>query len=98
MILKWYTTILTAEKAQCAETEEDALAFAFFLDIFEDKCKFIAIDGEHEAEIHNGIIKLKMIDVDTISHDGNDAVLNTGSPHYVKYVENLADYDVYTQG
>ncbi len=39
-----------------------------------------------------------MIDVDTISHDGNDAVLNTGSPHYVKYVENLADYDVYTQG
>lgn len=58
----------------------------------------MAIDGEHEAEVHNGIIKLKMINVDTISHDGNDFVLNTGSPHYVKYVENLSDYNVYTEG
>lgn len=86
------------ESTMCGNGGRCLVAFAFFLDVFEDKCKFIAIDGEHEAEIHNGIIKLKMIDVDTISRDGNDAVLNTGSPHYVKYVENLADYDVYTQG
>lgn len=86
------------ESTMCGNGGRCLVAFAFFLDVFEDKCKFIAIDGEHDAEIHNGIIKLKMIDVNTISHDGNDSVLNTGSPHYVKYVENLKDYDVYTEG
>ncbi|PKF73468.1 diaminopimelate epimerase [Chryseobacterium sp. PMSZPI] len=86
------------ESTMCGNGGRCLVAFAFFLDIFEDKCKFIAIDGEHEAEIHNGIIKLKMINVDTISHDGNDFVLNTGSPHYVKYVEHLEDFNVYTEG
>ncbi|AZA76073.1 diaminopimelate epimerase [Chryseobacterium sp. G0186] len=86
------------ESTMCGNGGRCLVAFAFFLDVFEDKCKFIAIDGEHDAEIHNGIIKLKMIDVNTISHDGNDSVLNTGSPHYVKYVDHLKDYDVYTEG
>ncbi len=86
------------ESTMCGNGGRCLVAFAFFLDIFEDRCKFIAIDGQHEAEIHNGIIKLKMIDVETVSHDGNDSVLNTGSPHYVKYVDKLADYDVYDNG
>ncbi|CAA7387209.1 diaminopimelate epimerase [Chryseobacterium fistulae] len=86
------------ESTMCGNGGRCLVAFAFFLDIFEKKCTFIAIDGEHEAEIHNGIVKLKMINVDTISNDGSDSVLNTGSPHYVKYVENLVDYNVYTEG
>lgn len=86
------------ESTMCGNGGRCLVAFAFFLDIFEDKCKFMAIDGEHEAEVHNGIIKLKMINVDTISHDGNDFVLNTGSPHYVKYVDNLKDFHVYDEG
>ncbi|RNA62151.1 diaminopimelate epimerase [Chryseobacterium nematophagum] len=86
------------ESTMCGNGGRCLVAFAFFLDIFEKKCTFIAIDGEHEAEIHNGIVKLKMINVDTISNDGADSVLNTGSPHYVKYVENLVDYNVYTEG
>lgn len=86
------------ESTMCGNGGRCLVAFAFFLDIFEDKCRFIATDGEHEAEIHNGIIKLKMINVDTVSHDGNDFVLNTGSPHFVKYVDNLKDYHVYDEG
>ncbi|RMZ59802.1 diaminopimelate epimerase [Chryseobacterium nematophagum] len=86
------------ESTMCGNGGRCLVAFAFFLDIFEKKCTFIAIDGEHEAEIHNGIVKLKMINVDTISNDGSDSVLNTGSPHYVKYVENLVDYNVFTEG
>ena len=86
------------ESTMCGNGGRCLVAFAFFLDIFEHKCTFIATDGEHEAEIHNGIVKLKMIDVERIHNDGNDSVLNTGSPHYVKYVEDIAGFNVFAEG
>ena len=39
-----------------------------------------------------------MIDVDSISKDGEAFVLNTGSPHYVAQVKDLAQLDVFTIG
>jgi len=86
------------ESTMCGNGGRCLVAFAFFLDIFEHKCTFIATDGEHEAEIHSGIVKLKMIDVERIHNDGNDSVLNTGSPHYVKYVEDIAGFNVFAEG
>jgi len=86
------------ESTMCGNGGRCLVAFAFFLDIFENKCTFIATDGEHEAEIHNGIVKLKMIDVDAINNDGDNSVLNTGSPHYVKYVEDIANFNVFAEG
>ena len=86
------------ESTMCGNGGRCIVAFAHFLDLFEEKCTFNAIDGLHEAEIHNGTVKLKMIDVQEISRDGNDFVLNTGSPHYVKYVEDLEDFEVYQRG
>lgn len=85
-------------KSFCGNGARCSVAFAHFLDIIEDKTTFTAIDGIHEAEIKNGIIKLKMGDVKSIDTDGNDFVLNTGSPHYVKYVEMLNNYNVYKNG
>lgn len=85
-------------KSFCGNGARCSVAFAHYLDIIEDKTTFNAIDGIHEAEIRNGIVKLKMSDVKTISEDGNDYVLNTGSPHYVRYVEMLNNYNVYKTG
>ncbi|WP_336689515.1 MULTISPECIES: diaminopimelate epimerase [unclassified Chryseobacterium] len=85
-------------KSFCGNGARCSVAFAFFLDIFEGSCKFTAIDGEHIAEIHNGIVKLKMSDVTTISNDGEDTVMDTGSPHYVKYVEDIVNYNVFAEG
>lgn len=87
-----------SESTMCGNGGRCLVAFAFFLDIFEEKCIFSAIDGLHEAEINNGIIKLKMIDVETINRDGNDFVLNTGSPHYVQYVNEIEDFNVFENG
>ena len=72
------------ESTMCGNGGRCIVAFAHFLDIFEDKTKFDAIDGMHEAEIKNGVVKLKMIDVEKIFADEEDFVLNTGSPHYIK--------------
>ena len=86
------------ESTMCGNGGRCIVAFAHFLDVFEDKTTFEAIDGKHEAEIHNGIIKLKMIDVDVIKNVAEDFELNTGSPHYVTFVEMLKDYKVFENG
>ena len=38
------------------------------------------------------------IDVENINTDGDCFVLNTGSPHFVKYVERVEVYNVYQNG
>lgn len=86
------------ESTMCGNGGRCIVAFAHFLDVFEDKTTFEAIDGRHEAEIHNGIIKLKMIDVNSIKNIDSDFELNTGSPHYVSFVEMLKDYKVFENG
>src|SRR5690606_3127630 len=50
------------------------------------------------AEIHNGTVKLKMIDVGSIKKIDADFELNTGSPHFVTFVEMLKDYKVFEKG
>lgn len=86
-------------KSFCGNGARCSVAFAYFLSIFKNnKTIFTAIDGIHEAEINGDIVKLKMSDVDTISADGNDSVLYTGSPHYVKYVRDIADFNVFAEG
>ena len=39
-----------------------------------------------------------MIDVENINTDGDCFMLNTGSPHFVKYVERVEVYNVYQNG
>ena len=86
------------ESTMCGNGGRCLVAFAHFLDIFEDHTTFTAIDGLHEAEIKNGTVKLKMIDVPAIEKDGENAVLNTGSPHFVQFVKDVEHYKVYEHG
>lgn len=51
---------------------------------------FLAVDGIHEAWTINGEIKLKMSNITSIdARDTETYVLNTGSPHYVHFVNDL---------
>lgn len=86
------------ESTMCGNGGRCIVAFAHFLDLFEEKTTFLAVDGMHEAEIHNGLIKLRMIDVPKIMTEGDSFVLNTGSPHFVAFQNNLDNFDVYTHG
>jgi len=73
--------------------------FAFDQGIQPDTYSFVASDGEHEAIIDaNGWIQLKMIDVHEVTFTNEATVLNTGSPHYIKQVSGLSNYDVFTEG
>jgi len=71
--------------------------------LINSKSRFEAIDGEHQAHIlssneDDGIVSLKMVDVQKIEKYDDDYFLNTGSPHYVKIVENIDSIDAYNAG
>jgi len=86
------------ESTMCGNGGRCIAAFAHHLNIIGSKTRFKAIDGIHKAEINGQIVKLKMGDVHHIENHENYSVLNTGSPHYVQFVEDVKSIDVYNEG
>ncbi|MFT4534418.1 MAG: diaminopimelate epimerase [Saprospiraceae bacterium] len=87
------------QSSMCGNGGRCLVHFAHDLEVFQKKCKFLAIDGGHLGEVlDDGTIKLKMGSVEGISRDGDDFVLDTGSPHYVQSVENAFDIGVKEDG
>ncbi|MFI5155018.1 MAG: diaminopimelate epimerase [Chitinophagales bacterium] len=87
------------ESTMCGNGGRCMVKFAYHLGIHTDKYYFCAADGDHEAEIDDdGSVSLKMVDVDSYEEDHGDYVINTGSPHYVKIVSDVMDYDVFEKG
>lgn len=86
--------------SMCGNGGRCIVAFAKHLGLIENETNFLAVDGPHYAKItaEGNWVELQMIDVDTITKDGGAFVLNTGSPHYVKAVKNLASLDVFNVG
>lgn len=87
------------ESTMCGNGGRCLVKFAYHLGIHKEKYHFIASDGPHEAEIDfDGVVSLKMKDVNAIKEYHGDAVLDTGSPHYVKMVRHVDAVDVYKTG
>lgn len=87
------------ESSMCGNGGRCLVKFASDRGIYKTTYRFIAIDGEHEATINdNGTVALKMNDVDLVNQVGQDYVLNTGSPHFVKLTNNVMQLDVPKHG
>lgn len=85
-------------KSFCGNGARCSVAFAESLGISVDKVNFMAIDGMHSAMKENDLVYLKMSDVSEIKAIGKDFELNTGSPHYVRFVNNCLEIDVFEEG
>lgn len=73
--------------------------FASDLGMGKQHYRFLAADGPHEAKLaENEWIHLQMMHVHSIKYIGTDMFLNTGSPHYIRLVENIDDYPVVSEG
>ena len=59
---------------------------------------FSAFDGLHEANIKNLKVALKMKNTVYNQQGSSEFILNTGSPHYVQYVNDLKTLDVSKEG
>ena len=87
------------ESSMCGNGGRCIVKFAAAIGISKNIYHFKAIDGDHEAEVNaSNNIKLKMKDIDEIDNRSNYFLVDTGSPHYVKYVDDLDIYDVYNKG
>jgi diaminopimelate epimerase len=87
------------ESSMCGNGGRCIIKFAYHLGIHRNEYRFLAVDGEHDAEIDtDGSVSLKMIDVDSIKKIRGDFILNTGSPHYVKLVNDVMELDVFKKG
>lgn len=86
--------------SMCGNGGRCIVAFAKFLGVIKSETEFLAVDGPHYAKISDegDWVSLQMIDVNDVSKDAEAYVLNTGSPHYVKLVDGLAERDMYTEG
>ena len=88
------------ESSMCGNGGRCIVAFARKIGLLKKaSCRFMAIDGEHTATIdENNIVKLGMKDVIQVDKQQDDFVLDTGSPHYIQFLEDLKGFDVTKNG
>ncbi len=86
------------ESTMCGNGGRCITAFAHSLGVVKEAARFIAIDGAHTATIENGIVNLQMQDVKDIDTTGDRTIMNTGSPHYVQWVDDVQATDVFNNG
>jgi diaminopimelate epimerase len=84
--------------SMCGNGARCTVRFARQLGVIEDVACFLAADGEHQASVERDLIQLKMNDVTDVERIGDDYYLNTGSPHYVRFVDDVENLDVYEEG
>lgn len=74
------------ESSMCGNGGRCVIAFAAKHGLGSDSVRFRAIDGVHEGRAEaDGRISLRMMDVRHYTRHGEDFVLDTGSPHYVRF-------------
>ena len=89
------------ESSMCGNGGRCITAFANALKLINGSADFTAIDGVHQAVIKKRdpvIVKLKMNDVTGYDNIGTDLYLNTGSPHYVRFVNDVMKVNVTEEG
>ena len=87
------------ESSMCGNGGRCLVKFAQDSGIMRNNYKFLAVDGEHEASVNmDGMVSLKMHDVENIEYRRGHFILNTGSPHYVELTDNVRHIDVLHKG
>lgn len=85
--------------SMCGNGGRCLVKFAYDSGIKKTTYHFMATDGPHEAEIDvQGIVRLKMKDVQKVKNKTDHYILDTGSPHYVQFVQNLQKMNVKEEG
>lgn len=82
----------------CGNGSRCAQAYAKALGLIKDQSAFLAIDGIHKGKSLGDDFATQMGNVKEIQQLGDDYFVYTGSPHYIRYVEDVDAVDVYAAG
>ena len=82
----------------CGNGSRCAVMFANHLGLIQNETTFLAIDGVHKAYIEEEEVRLLMHDVSTYEMIDQDFLIDTGSPHYTKYVDSTDSIDSIVEG
>lgn len=82
----------------CGNGSRCAMKFAHDLGMIEYEASFLTIEGRLKGSIRDDLVHLKMPDVHGITRRGEDFLVNTGSPHLIRFVNDLQNLNVYDKG
>lgn len=82
----------------CGNGGRCAVKFAQSLGMIAQKTVFLAPDGIHEALLKEEEVSLKMTDVLSYHKEQQHYLINTGSPHYIQFVEDTEQINVLEKG
>lgn len=87
------------ESTMCGNGGRCLVAFAQSLAIIDKETTFNTIDGTHKAFMkQKDIVALQMQDVKEVLKMDGHYFVDTGSPHYVIFLQDIKTMDVYTEG
>ncbi len=85
--------------SMCGNGGRCMIRFAKDIGINKTSFSFLATDGPHEGETdENKIVRLKMQDVNNVEYHSDFSVLDTGSPHYIKFSTGVKTMDILNTG
>ena len=86
-------------KSFCGNGARCAVRFVNDVLLKKDTYKFEAIDGVHEGQLVGEDISIEMHNIENVeSINENIFVLNTGSPHYISFKDNVEQLDMTALG
>ncbi len=91
------------EGSMCGNGGRCIAAFAWHKGVAGKDMMFEACDGLHQANIldfnkNTTLVDLQLGDVSKINVEKEFIVIDTGSPHYITFVDKLENFDVYNEG
>jgi len=87
------------EGSMCGNGGRCITLFAKKIGINKAHFNFFASDGPHEAHIRSAnYVALRMKDVNQIQEQKGDFILDTGSPHLIRFVRGIQKLDVVKEG
>lgn len=82
----------------CGNGGRCIVAFARDLGLISNSCIFVAPDGNHEAKVQGNIVTLSMQNPTQLEQFTDGWFVNTGTQHFITFVQDLDLIDVYNQG
>ncbi|MDH5609100.1 MAG: diaminopimelate epimerase [Cyclobacteriaceae bacterium] len=82
----------------CGNGSRCAIDFAGQLGIISQQTNFNTTDGLHHAFFKDGWVYFQLHPVDGIKGTKNDFFIHNGSPHHIRFVEDVSGIDVLEEG